>query len=87
MEGGGVARRYRPKYKTKNEEIVAGLREAAGAGPPIDPEMKIKRLAAELSAAMALKHGGEFHLNVDHEKKYVLVAPRPPWERSSREFL
>lgn len=74
--------RVRPRYKTRNDQIVAELRSSAGAGPPIDPEMKVKRLVAEVAIQMALLHGGDWRVQVDHEKGYVLISPRPPWERS-----
>lgn len=75
------------RYPSKNHEIVAKLRDAAGAGPPVDPAMRIKRLVAEIAIQMALLHGGDFRVQIDHEKGYILVAPRPPWERNSREPL
>lgn len=72
-----IGRRIKPRYETRNHEIVAGLRESAGAGPPIDPHMKVKRLTAELACAMALIHGGDFRPVVDHEAEFVMVARRP----------
>lgn len=75
MDEGGISRRYKPKYKTRNEEIVAGLREAAGAGPPIDPMMLVKRKAAELSTAMALIHGGDWSAQVDHDFRLIVIRP------------
>jgi len=71
-----LAIKYRSRYRTKNEEIVAGLREIAGASPPIDPRMKVKRLSAELSATMALIHGGDWRVQVDHEAQMILIMPR-----------
>ena len=71
-----IARRFKPKYQSKNHAIVAGLREAAGAGPPIDPHMKVKRLTAEVACAMALIHGGDWRVQVDHEIGLVVIAPR-----------
>lgn len=65
--------KYGPRYATKNEEIVAGLRQAAGAAAPLDPKMTIKRKAAEISTAMALLHGGDWRVVVDHETPMVLV--------------
>lgn len=82
MASGKITARVKPRYKTRNEEIVAGLREAAGAGPPIDPHMRIKKLVAETAVAMALIHGGDWRVQIDHEKGYVLVSRRPTWERS-----
>jgi len=83
LEGDGMAseslaRRYRPKYATRNEEIVAGLREAAGAGPPIDPHMRVKKLTAEVAVLMALIHGGDWRTEIDHEIGYALVSRRSP---------
>lgn len=76
MASESLARRYRPKYATRNEEIVAGLREAAGAGPPIDPAMKVKRLVAEIAIQMALIHGGDWRTEIDHEIGAVVVRRR-----------
>jgi len=56
-------------------EIVAGLREAAGAGPSVDPMMLVKRKAAELSTAMALIHGGEWSAQIDHDFRLIVIRP------------
>lgn len=72
----GIQHQVRPKYRSKNEEIVARLREDAGAAPPIDPHMKVKRLTAEVAVAMALLHGGDWRVEIDHQSGFVLVAPR-----------
>lgn len=65
-----------PRYKTRNEEIIAELRRAAGASVQINPETMINRKAAELAIAMALLHGGDWRVEVDHQAGFVLVAPR-----------
>jgi hypothetical protein len=67
---------YVPRYKSRNEEIVAELRKAAGAVATIDPEIVIKKKAAELAIAMALLHGGDWRVEIDHLAGFVLVAPR-----------
>lgn len=72
----GIQHQVRPKYGSKNEEIVAKLREDAGAGPPVDPYMKVKRLTAEVAVAMALIHGGNWRVEIDHHAGFVLVSPR-----------
>lgn len=72
-----IRHRIAPRYKSRNHEIVAGLREAAGAGPPVDPKMAVKRYAAQISTAMALIHGGDWQVVVDHQEGFVLVTPRP----------
>ena len=68
--------KVKPRYKTRNEHIVADLRNSAGAGPPIDPEMKVKRLTAEVAIEMALLHGGEWRVRIDHREGVVMVARR-----------
>lgn len=68
-----MAIRIRPKFRTRNEEIVAKLRDDAGAVEPLNPHTVVKRKAAELSGAMALIHGGDWRVVVDHETPLVLV--------------
>lgn len=71
-----IIHRIRPKYKTRNEEIVAGLFEAAGAVAPAPPETVIKRKAAEISTLMALIHGGDWRVQIDHEDGLIVIARR-----------
>lgn len=70
-----IQRRIKPKFKTRNDAIVAHLRETAGAVAPLDPRMVVKRKAAELSTAMALIHGGDWRVLVDHDVRLVMIAP------------
>ena len=82
-----ISHQIKPRFATRNEEIVAGIIEAAGAVPPLDPYVVIKRKAAELSTAMALLHGGDWRVEVDHEDCFVVVRrrsqPRPTGYSSS----
>ena len=71
-----IQRRIRQKYATRNDEIVAEIRDAAGAGAPIDPVVKVKRLTAEVAIQMALLHGGDWQVQVDHREGFVLISPR-----------
>jgi hypothetical protein len=71
-----MAIKYGARYETRNHEIVAGLRQAVGAGAPVDPKMMIKRRAAEISTAMALLHGGDWRVQIDHDVGLVVVARR-----------
>lgn len=71
-----MAIEFRPKYATRNDEIVAGLRDAAGAVAPLDPVMVIKRKTAEIATAMALLHGGDWRVQIDHERGFVFVTRR-----------
>lgn len=79
-----IRHQIKPRFKTKIEATVAKLRAEAGAGAPIDPMVKVKRLTAEVAIQMALLHGGDWKPVVDHEKGYVLVSRRPPWEQDSQ---
>ncbi len=60
----------------RNEKIVEELRKAAGAAAPIDPMMFIKRKAAEISTAMALLHGGDWRVRIDHQEGLLMIARR-----------
>lgn len=70
----GIQHQIQPKFKTKNDEIVARLREDAGAGPPIDPIILIKRKAAELACLMALHQGGDWRMTNDPENGFLVIA-------------
>jgi hypothetical protein len=73
-----IIHQIRPKFKTRNDQIVAELFETAGATPPGDPETTVKRKAAEIAIAMALLHGGDWRAEIDHQAGFVLVAPQLP---------
>lgn len=71
-----IDRQIRQRYATRNEEIVAGLREAVGAAAPIDPKKRAKRLIAEAATLMALAHGGDWRVQFEPERGVVVVARR-----------
>lgn len=71
-----IRHRVKPRYKSRIEQIIADLRASAGAGAPIDPIVKIKRLTAEVAVQMALLHGGDWRVEVDHEDGFVVVRRR-----------
>ncbi len=71
-----IQRQIKPRYETRNDEIIAELRKAAGAGPPIDPHMKVKRMTAEVAILMALVHGGDWRVQYEPENGLVLIARR-----------
>ncbi len=66
---------YKPRFATRNEEIVEELRQSAGAAAPLDPKTVVKRKAAEISTAMALIHGGDWRIVIDHQSPMVLIRP------------
>ena len=69
-----IRHRIAPRYKSRNHEIIAGLREAAGAGPPVDPVMAAKRKIAEAATLLALSQGGHWRVQFDLEAGLVAVA-------------
>ena len=73
-----IQHRIKPRFPSKNHEIVAKLREDAGAGPPIDPYIKVKRLMAQVAVEMALIHGGDWRVEIDHEDGFAVVRRRCP---------
>lgn len=68
--------RIKPKFKTRNEAIVARIRAEAGADAPRDPIISIKKKTAELAYLMALVHGGDWRSRIDHQEGLVIVARR-----------
>ena len=71
-----IIHQIKPKFKTRNDQIVAELRNAAGVIDLSDPEITIKRKAAEIAIAMAVLHGGDWRVQIDHEDQFVLVTRR-----------
>jgi len=71
-----MAINFGPKYKSRNHEIVAGLRDSVGAGPPMDPYIVVKRKTAEVATMMALIHGGDWRVEIDHEIGFALISRR-----------
>lgn len=71
-----IEHRIKPKFKTRNEAIIAKLRAEAGAGAPVDPHMRIKKHVAELAYLMALVHGGDWRIQIEPENGLVLISRR-----------
>ncbi len=67
---------YKPRFLTRNEEIVAELRESVGAAAPLDPMVVLKRKVAEVSTLMALLQGGDWRVDLAPEKGFLLIARR-----------
>ncbi len=66
---------YKSRFATRNEEIVEELRQSVGASAPMDPKTVVKRKAAEISTLMALAHGGDWRIVIDHQSPMVLIRP------------
>lgn len=79
-----IVHRIKPRYRTKADQIIAELRSSVGAGPPVDPAMKVKRLTAEVAIQMALLHGGDWKVQIDHPEGFVLVSRRRNRQRNRR---
>ena len=71
-----IERRIQPKYQTKNEAVIAELRQAAISSGAMDPYIRVKKQATEVAFLMALIHGGEWRIDVDHEVGSVVVRRR-----------
>lgn len=71
-----MAIRFGRRHATRNDEIVADLIATAGAVAPLDPKMVIKRKAAEIATAMALVHGGDWRVQIDHDEGFMVIARR-----------
>ncbi len=77
-----IIHQIRRKYATKSEETVADLLYGTGVKSEEEMETVIKRKAAEISIAMAILHGGEWRVTIDHEDGIVVVSRRPHRRRS-----
>lgn len=62
----------------RQARTVASIRTAAGAGAPRDPYMQVKKHAALIATDMALIHGGDWRVQIDHEVGAVFVVRRLP---------
>lgn len=71
-----IIHQIRRKYKTKAEETVADLAASAGALASSDPKVVLKRKTAEAAYLMALMHGGDWRVQIDHEDGLIVIARR-----------
>lgn len=62
------------RIKTRINANVARIRAEARAGPPDDPQKKLRRRIAEAAYLMALLHGGEWRVEIDPHSAFVLIA-------------
>lgn len=60
----------------RNARIVTDIRNRAGVGAPRNSKMQIKKLTAEVAIQMALLHGGDWRVRIDHDEGLVIVARR-----------
>lgn len=65
---------YMPREKTRSEETLERLRAIAAGVWPLDPAMRIERDAASIATAMAMVHGGEWRVQIDHVAGIVLIV-------------
>lgn len=77
-----IIHQIRRKYASKAEETVAELLYGTGVKTEEEMETVIKRKAAEISIAMAILHGGEWRVKIDHDQQFVTVSRRPHRKRS-----
>lgn len=65
---------YLPRDKTRSEEAVKKLRYLATATGKIAMATQIERNAALIASAMALLHGGEWRVQIDHQAGLVMIV-------------
>ena len=82
-----IYHQIKPRYETRNHEIVAKLRENAGAGPPIDPSRTAKKRVAEAAILMALAYGGDWRVQFQPEHGVVVIARRLQSQLENPESL
>lgn len=63
---------YVPGSKTRNEEAIDEL--IASTSWTVDPAIRIKKAADTIAGAMALLHGGEWRVQIDHDRGFVFVV-------------
>jgi hypothetical protein len=75
-----IIHQVRRRYATKADEMVADLAASAGALAASDPRIVLKRKTAEAAYLMALMHGGDWRVQIDHEVGLIVIARRrtPP---------
>lgn len=78
-----IIHQIRRKYASKAEETVAELLYGTGVKSEEEMETVIKRKAAEISIAMAILHGGEWRVQIDHDEPFVHITRRLQRNRRS----
>ncbi|TDX72619.1 hypothetical protein EDE05_12840 [Neorhizobium sp. R1-B] len=71
-----IIHRIQPKYRNRKEEIVADLLYGTSGVTENEMEAVIKRKTAEISIAMAVLHGGDWRVQIDHEEGFVHITRR-----------
>lgn len=71
-----IIHQIRRKYATKAEEVIADLLYGTGVKTEEEMDTVIKRKAAEISIAMAILHGGEWRVQIDHGDGFVHITRR-----------
>lgn len=82
-----IYHQIRPRYASRNEEIIAKLRAEVGAGPPIDPAMRARKKVAEVAILMALVHGGDWRVQYRPERGVIVIARRLQSQLENPESL
>lgn len=78
-----IIHQIRRKFASKAEETIADLLYGTGVSTAEEMETVIKRKAAEISIAMAILHGGEWRVQIDHDEQFVHITRRLQCSRKS----
>lgn len=82
-----IQHRIKPRYPSRQHEIIANLRAEVGAGPPIDPSRTAKKRVAEAAILMALAYGGDWRVQFQPEHGVVVIARRLQSQLENPESL
>lgn len=64
------------RIKNRIDANIAKLKAGTRADSLSDPNMRIKKRVAEVACLMALIHGGDWRVQIDHEEGFVYVTRR-----------
>lgn len=64
---------YEAQSQTR-EAIVAKLQKAASAAAQMDLRAIVEQKATEIANAMALLHGQEWRVQIDHDAGFVMIV-------------
>lgn len=67
---------YMPLEKTRRQGTLEKLLNSAAKGWSADPMKRIQEDADAIATAMALLHGGDWRVQIDHDEGFLLIVRR-----------
>lgn len=68
-----IIHQIRRNSEAGNSSGVAALRRLANCDTTADPSTRIDRAANSIATEMKKLHGGNWHIQVDHQRRLVMV--------------